>query len=343
MASSKCVTTLTRSHGNAMSRRTFGRILVRLWAASPHMATAQATSVVRRIGRLESGNFGTPEENREDGEDLRQLGWVEGRNLHVERRFANGKPAALSGLAEDLVRANVEVIITGGTPATVAAMRATTIIPIVFSAGDPVALGLVRSLARPGGNVTGFSLAGPETEAKQLTVLKELLPTVRHIGVFEPAAHAYFRATREQFERSCLQLALQPVFVEVAAANEIDAAIAQLIRQRAEAVVLRADGFVLDHKAEITSVALKYSVPTMAEQPQLVREASALISYSGLQAEVLRRLASFVDRILRGAKPADLPVEQPTQFELLINLKTAKALGLTIPPTMLVRANEVIR
>lgn len=327
----------------SVSRRTFVGILV-AFLGLPRRAFAQARPVVRRIGMLaSSGDPVKSQQYCEGGEDLRRLGWIEGRNLHVECRFANGRDEALNALAEELVRANVEVIVTQGSPETLAAIHATREIPIVFSVGDPVALGIVKSLARPGGNATGLSFAGPELEAKELTLLKEVLPTVRRIGVFEPAEHAYFQSTREQFKRSSRSLDLEPIFVEVAAASGIDGAMAQLARERVQAVLLRGSSFVQHFGDEITSAALKYRLPTMAEQPELVREGSALISYSVLLPEIDRRRSSYVDRILRGAKPRDLPIEQPTQFEMVINLKTAGALGITVPQSLLLRADEVIR
>jgi putative ABC transport system substrate-binding protein len=308
------------------------------------MAAAQGSTAVRRIGILGPGVRETAEATGRRDEALRELGWVEGRNLQVERRYANERPEALRDLAEELVRAKVEVIVTWGTPATLAAKRATSTIPIVFeSAGDPVLLGLVANLARPGGNVTGFSLAGPEVNAKRLTVLKELLPALRRIGVLEPSWNPYFRAARAQFEQTCRSLGLEPVFLEVATPGEIAGAMAQLVRQRAQAVVLPADTFLYDHRFEITAAAIKHGLPTMGEQTAVAREAGALASYSTTQAEEDRKGASYVDRILRGAKPADLPVEQATRFELVINLKTARALGLTVPQPLLLRADEVIR
>jgi putative ABC transport system substrate-binding protein len=307
----------------------------------PGFALSQGTTRVRRIGLLISVDTDSPSTDATPDEDLRELGWVEGKNLHVERRV--GRLEALNALADELVRAKVEVIVTQGTPETLAAMRATKTVPIVFSVGDPLALGLVKSLAQPGGNATGLSFASPEVETKELEVLKDLIPTIQRVGVFEPAAHPYFQATREQFDRSCRSLGLQPHFVEVATIGEIDAAMAKLAQQRVQIVILRGSSFVQHHAIEITTAALKHGLPTMAEQPDLVRDARALISYSLVLDEINRRRASYVDRILRGARPATLPIEQLTKFELVINLKTARTLGVTVPPSLLLRADEVIR
>lgn len=318
-------------------------MLAAVVVASASPAFAQASKAVRRIGLLEVGIPLTPDQIQEYSDAFREFGWVEGRNLHIEWRYANNKAEALQALAEELVRANVEVIVTKGTTATLAAKRATISIPIVFAAGDPVQLGLVASLARPGSNLTGYSQAKRETSAKYLSLLKELLPPIRRVGVLEYSPNPFYRATRGQFEDSCRLLGMEPVFVEIVSANEIESAISQLPRQRVEALVLRGDSFVYDHRFEIGSATLKHGLPTMSEMPDLVRDAGILASYTPARSEENQRVASYVDRILRGAKPADLPVEQPTKFELVINLKTARALGLTIPKELLLRADEVLQ
>jgi len=325
-----------------MSRRTFDRMLGVFLLAAPRIAMAQGVTVVRRIGALELNEPDPPEFLRKQAEPLGKLGWVEGQNLHVERRYANNRTEALQALAEELVRARVEVIVTGGTPATLAAKRATNTIPIVIrTAGDPVLLGLVASLARPGGNVTGYSQVGPEVDAKSLSQLKEVLPTLERIGVLEWSANPYYRAQREQFEHTCRSLRLDPVFAAIAAVGEIESVIAQLARQRVQALMLRGGEFY-DYRFEIAGAAMKHGLPTLSNDPDIVREAGTLLAYAPTQAEQDLRRASYIDRILRGTKPADLPVQQPTKFELVINLKTARALGLSIPPALLLRADEVI-
>ena len=323
----------------ALSRRDFCRTLAGVLVA-PARAIAQSSKTVRRIGILYPGKPNTPEEIRKEAEPLRELGWVEGQNLGVERRYDNGQPEKLQALAEQLVRANVEIIVTTGTGATLAAKRATTAIPIVIrSSGDPVLLGLVASLARPGGNVTGFSVEGPEVFAKELSLLKELLPRLERIGLMWEVGNHYARATRSQVDQLCQSAHLVPTFAEIGAASEIDAAMVQLVRQRVQAVVLESSTFMIDHGVEIVGAATKHGLPTMA----LEEVGDPLIIYSPNYAEAIRVRADYIDRILRGAKPADLPVRQPTQFELIINLKTAKALGLTIPQSVLGRADEVIQ
>jgi putative tryptophan/tyrosine transport system substrate-binding protein len=323
------------------SRRSFCWALTGVFVA-PGIAIAQA-SKVRRLGVLELGDEPDEPEQvwRQDG-PLRERGWVEGKNLYVERRY--GRPEAMQPLADELVRARVEIIVTGGTAATLAAKRATTTIPIVFrSAGDPVLLGLVASLARPGGNVTGYSNAGPEVTAKHLSLLKELLPQLQRIGVLWWAGDPYNRATRGQFEHVCQSVGLVPIIVEISEAGEIGGGIAQLERQHAQALALPSGGFFWDHRLEIVDAATKHGLPTMTDAAEIVREAGALIGYASTLVERDGLRADYIDRILRGAKPADLPVQQPTKFELVINLKTAKKLGITIPQSLLLRADDVIQ
>src|SRR6266705_3335713 len=253
----------------------------------PLAARAQTAKTVRRIGVLGSGAQPTPDEFLQAYAPLRELGWVEGQNLLVERRYANGRAELLRPLAEELVRLKVEIIVTDGTPATLAAKNATTTIPIIMgSAGDPVGAGFVASLARPGGNITGFSIVSPEIDAKRLSLLRELLPGLQRVGVLENA-------------------------------------IAELARRRAQALFVQRDGLFYDNRVPLLSAALRYALPTLGTYKEML-EAGALVSYAHSDAENLQRYAAFVDRILRGAKPADLPIEQPTRFDLGINLKTAK-------------------
>ena len=325
-----------------MSRRSVCSTLLSILVA-PSIAIAQASKVVRRIGVLDLGDEPyEPEQVWRQDEPLRERGWVEGKNLHVERRY--GQPEAMQPLAEELVRAQVELIVTGGTAATLAAKRATTTIPIVFrSAGDPVLLGLVASLARPGGNVTGVSATSPEITAKHLSLLKELLPRLQRVGVLWWAGDPYNRATSGPFEQVCHSLGLAPIIVEIGAAGEIGNAIAQLERPHAQALALPSGGFFWDHRFEIVDVATKHGLATMTDAAEMVREAGALIGYASTEVERDSLRADYIDRILRGAKPADLPVQQATKFELVINLKTARALGLAIPKELLLRADEVVQ
>ena len=324
----------------SISRRSFCRASIGVLVA-PGIATAQ-TSKVRRIGVLDPG---TPDNSTEDfwAERLREIGWVEGQNLQVERRYANERFEALQPLAEELVRARVEMIVTRGTPATLAAKRATTTIPIVFvSAGDPVLVGLVASLPKPGGNVTGYSIATSEVTAKRLSLLKELLPRMQRIGALWDARNLVNQATRGQFERVCKSLGLAPIVIELEVAGKFTDAIEQLVLQRAQALHLQSD-FLGDQRFEVVDTATRRGLPTMADDEEMARSAGALAAYSPTLDEAARIRAYHIDRILRGARPADLPVRQPTKFVLVINLKAARALGLTIPKELLLRADEVIQ
>jgi putative tryptophan/tyrosine transport system substrate-binding protein len=326
-----------------MDRRTFIGAVAAGIIAAPLAASARTATTVRRIGLLSPGARPTPAKLQEQSASLRALGWVEGQNLLVERRYANDRAELLRPLAEELVRLKVEIIVTAGTAATLAAKNATTTIPIIFySAGDPVHSGLVVSLSRPGGNITGYSIVGPEIEGKRLAVLRELLPGLQRVGVLQDSTNPYHRAVRKEFEQTCRSLGLQPIIIEVAAAGELENAIAEMARQRAQALFVQGDGLFSENRVPLISAALRYALPTLAAAREIV-EAGALVSYAPTNAEVDQRHAAFVDRILRGAKPADLPIEQPTKFELVINLKAAKALGITVPQKVLLRADEVIQ
>ena len=326
----------------SLSRRSFCCTLAGVLIA-PTIAIAQAAGV-RRIGELDLGPGDPAEWLWKQDEPLRELGWVEGKNLDVLRRFANLRLEALQPLAEELVRAKVELIVTYGTAPTLAAKRATSTIPIVFAVGDPVLLGLVSSLARPDGNLTGVSQSSPELTTKYLSVLKELLPRLQSIAALWDVSNPWARAIRGQFEYVCQSLGLVPIIVEIDQTSEISGVIARLVQRGAKALVLPGQPIVFARRFEILDAAMKHGLPTMVDDdPGMVREAGALIAYSPTWPERFRLRAQYIDRILRGAKPADLPVQQPTKFELVINLKTAKALGLTIPKELLLRADEVIQ
>ena len=313
--------------------------------AAPLAASSQTATTVRRVGVLSAGAPMTLVELQAEEVALRAFGWVEGRNLLFERRHANGSAELLQRFAEELVRLKVDIIVTWGTPATLAARKATTTIPIVMAtAGDPVRAGLVASLSRPGGNITGFSIVGPEINAKRLALLRELLPDLQRVGVLENSTNPYYRAVRKDFEQACRSIGIEPIFVEVAAASELENAIEEMARRHAQALFVLRDNLFNDNRILLMSAALRHGLPTIVSDIQRgMLEAGALISYAHTHEEEYRRNAAFIDRILRGAKPADLPIEQPTKFELIINLKTAKALGITIPQSLLLRADQVIQ
>jgi len=324
-----------------MDRRALIRGLIGACAAArTFVASAQDTTRVRRIGTL---SLGAPHSLDDVHAALGKLGWIEGRNMSFEQRHANQRIEALPALAEELVRLKVELILTAGTPSTLAARRATSTIPIVFwSAADPVGSGLVASLAKPGGNVTGYATAGPEVDAKRLQVLRDLLPSVQRVGVLETSANPYYRATRESLQHAARALRMELIFVEVSAADQIANAVAEIARRGGQAMLLGADDLFIDHQVELMQAVLKHSLPTTVARVH-IRQLGALVSYSPTDADHDARAAAFVDRILRGASPADLPVEQPSRFALTINLGTAKALGIVIPKPLLLRADELIR
>ena len=327
---------------SVMDRRTFVCAAVYGILAVPLVARAQTATTVRRIGWLSPGARRPPIELEQQVAPLRELGWIEGQNLLIERRYA-GRPELLRSYAEELVRLKVELIVTEGTDATLAAKNATNAIPIVIrSAGDPVRTGLVASLARPGGNITGYSIAGPETSSKSIALLRELLPGLQRVGVLENSTNSFYRALRKDLEAACRSVGIQPIFVEVAVASELPTAIADAARQSAQALIVQNDRLFSDNQVEIMRVALTDALPTEADGVDML-EAGALISFNYSVTELRRRGAVFIDKILRGSKPADLPIEQPTQFEFGINLKTAKALGITIPQSLLLRADVVLQ
>ena len=323
-----------------MNRRLFMRLLPgMLVAVSPAPALAQATTRLRRIGYLSPA---APYSLEGLSAALRKLGWIEGRNLSFEPRFAAGKTELLRALAEELVRIKVELIVTEGTQATLAAKNATATVPIVFwSAGDPVRSGLVPSLARPGGNVTGYTIVVPEMDAKRLQVLRELLPSVKRVGVLENATTPVHRALRGEIEQAARSLGMEAVFVEVATADAVANGVTEIARRGGQAVLVRPDSLFEENLGALMQAALKHALPTTVSR-LYIRETGALISYAPSAAEHDDRGASFVDRILRGAKAGDLPIEQPTRFVLIINLRTADALGIKVPQSMLNRADEVI-
>ena len=310
---------------------------------APLVTRAQTPNTVRRIGVLSYATQPTPAETQEAYAPLREMGWIEGRNLTVERRYANGRADLLQPFAEELVRLKVEIIVTNGTIATLAAKNVTTSIPIVMSSSaDPVRAGLVASLARPGGNVTGFSLMLPELDAKLLALLHELLPKAQRVGVLVNRTNPVSSVRLKETEHVYASLGLQPIFIDVASPDELENAVAEVARRRGQALVVVEDSLFGSYKVLIMRAALNYALPVIVGARELL-EVGGLLSYDISHAERFRQVAILIDKILRGAKPGDLPIEQPTKFELVINLKTAKALGITVPKTLLLRADEVIQ
>jgi len=276
-------------------------------------------------------------------EGLRKLGYRVGENVVIEYRFADGEMERLPALAADLVRLGVDIIVSGTNVTTVAAMKATTTIPIVMTnSAEPVSAGLVASLARPGGNVTGFSSEpGDEIYGKRLEFLKETLPNLSRVGILWNPDFAPNQDRLTSIREAAPALGLTLVPAEARGLDALEQAFATMVRERAQVLVVLSDGVLFNCRGQIGVMALGNRLPAISAVREYA-EAGLLLSYGIDLPDQFRRTAVFVDKIFKGAKPADLPVEQPTKFELLVNLKTAKALGLTIPPTLLARADEVI-
>ncbi|HKZ08896.1 MAG TPA: ABC transporter substrate-binding protein [Methylomirabilota bacterium] len=313
--------------------------------AGPVAARAQSTPKARRIGWL-----GGP--TREAAQPyvqpflqgLTELGWIEGQNIVIEWRFGGGRAERLPALAAELVRLGVELIVVPSTPTALAASNATKTIPLITVGGnDPVELGLVPSLARPGGNITGLTVAtSPEITGKQMELLKETVPRAARIAVlWNPATKGNAAFLREA-ETAARRLAVELQVLEARGSEDFDAAFRAMAAKRADALALLGDVMFVTHAARLAELATKARRPAMYTLRPFV-EAGGLIAYGPRVTDNFRRAASYVDRILKGAKPGDLPIERPTTFELVVNLKAAKAIGLTIPPALLQRADEVIQ
>jgi putative ABC transport system substrate-binding protein len=298
---------------------------------------------VYRIGYLTGGPSTSNLYRATFQQALRELGWVEGQNIVTEYRFAEGRLDRLPDLAAELVRLKVDVLVVSPTAAAAAAKNDTGTIPIVmWGAGDPVGLGLVASLARPGGNVTGVSFSvGMDTFGKGLELLREAIPKVRRVAVLSNPANPATALALENVKVAARSLGVQLQLLEARSPSELDGAFTAMAKEPVAALLVMADSFFLQQRARLADLALRNRLPTMHGNRESV-EAGGLMSYGPSNLDALRRAASFVDRILKGAQSADLPVEQPTRFELVVNLKTAKALNLTIPSSLLLRADQVI-
>jgi putative ABC transport system substrate-binding protein len=308
-----------------------------------HAAAQQPTPTVYRLGMLHPGSQPTPPLLDAFLQSLRTLGYVEGGNLEITYRNAEGQLERLPALAADLVQLNVDVIVTAGTHSTAAAQHATRSIPIVvLAAGDLVGAGLVASLAQPGGNITGSTDVSPDASGKRLEFLRQALPQVSRVAVLwghpNPGDRKELRAT----EAAAASLGITMQSVEVNEPQEFPRAYAAMIEHDAQAVILILGSFLLSHRRELLHMAMEHRLPSICE-PEVWAQDGCLLSYGPDLAALWRRAATYVDKILRGAKPADLPVEQPTRYILAINLKTAQRLGITIPPLLLFQANKVIQ
>ena len=276
-------------------------------------------------------------------EGLRSLGYRVGENVVIEYRFADGQLERLPALAADLVRLGVDIIVSGADPNTVAAMKATTTIPIVMTNSvDPIGAGLVASLARPGGNVTGFTAdTGDEILGKRLELLKDALPNLSRVGVLWNPDFAPNRSRLTSMREAARALGLTLIPAEARGLDALEQAFATMVREPMQAFVVVGESVLFNYRGQIAVMALRNRLPAASSLREYA-EAGFLLTYGVDFRDLFRRAAVFVDKIFKGAKPADLPVEQPTKFELVVNLKTAKALGLTLPPTLLSRADEVI-
>ena len=328
----------------AISRRAFvvGSAALTL---SPLGAEAQEAGKVPRVGVLVAGPSSSfPQFGKAFSEGLRDLGWIEGQNILVERRSAEGQYDRLPGLAAELVSMRVDVLVTAGPTAVIrAAKHATSTIPIVMPmAADPMGEGFIASVRRPGGNITGLAWdPDPAIAGKYLEFLREMIPGLRRVGVLVDRAQPN-SAYRKASEQPALTLGLTLHYAEIEAPTEIEKAFARISSRGAQAVLVYGSMLTLLHRRQILALAARHKLPDIYVTRESV-EAGGLMSYGTNIPDLFRRSAAYVDKILKGAKPADLPVEQPTKFELVINLKTAKALGLTIPQSLLLRADEVIQ
>jgi putative ABC transport system substrate-binding protein len=326
----------------SQGRRRILLLTAGVFLTAPTFGIAQQDTKVRRIGFLGARSRSTPS-NPDVYYDaflqgLRELGYVEGKNLVIEWRFADGHYERLPGLAAELVRMKVELIATHSTPATEALQCATSTVPIVMAAlNDPVGSGFAASLARPGGNITGFSNIGVDVSPKHVELLIIMIPRLSRV-----ACRLYARPTiLRSVQAAALTVGVEVLPVEARSPEEIEHGFAMMVQKRSEAVIIMADTFYISQRRQIAELALKHRMPSMFPFREQVA-AGGLMSYGQNLADLYRRAATYVDKILKGVKPGELPIEQSTRLHLAINRKTAKALGLTIPPELLLRADEVI-
>ena len=309
----------------------------------PRVVHAQPVTKTARVGVLASSteaNFAPSVKLFR--ETLRTAGWVEGQNLTLEVRYAGERYARLAELAAELVRLKVDVIASLGTPATEAAKRATTTIPIVMeSLADAVASGLVSNLARPGGNVTGMSGFAPELSGKRLELIREIRPSAARVAILANRANRATAPVIRSTEAAAQQMRIQLTVVDVAQPEALEGAFEAMVRARSDAFVVAADPLLFSNTQRIVELAARHRLPAVYEHRQFA-DAGGLLSYGPLAQERFARMAAYVDRILRGARPGDLPVEQPSTFELVLNLKAARNLGIEIPASLRLRADHVI-
>jgi putative ABC transport system substrate-binding protein len=309
--------------------------------AAPLNAAAQEAAKVFRVGSLSPA--GNPRLEGVFLDAMRSLGYVEGKNLIIERRYADNQLERLPALAAELVGLKVDVIVATGTVAPLAARKATTTIPVViWSTGDPIGSGIAASLARPGGNTTGLTIDSPELAAKRLQLLKEIVPGLTRVAVIWNAANPYAAVVFKETQQAARLLAIQVESIEVRSPLDFDSAFGAVIKARPSGLVVVEDPLTFSVATRIVNFAMANRLPVMYGMKEFV-SAGGLIAYGPDYSDLLRRAATYVDKILKGANPGDLPIEQPTKFGLVINLKTATALSLTVPQSLLLRTDEVIQ
>jgi putative ABC transport system substrate-binding protein len=321
-----------------MRRREFIKLLGGTVGTWPITVSAQQSSKIYRLGYLAPA----PIPHLIDAlvTTLRELGYVEGKNLKIEYRY--GALETLDSLAAELVKLHPDAIVTVATPPAIAAKRATTTIPIVMAtAGDPVRLGVVTSYARPGGNITGVTLYGTELSAKRVELFREAIPAIERIAFLANGKNLYSKFLWEETEPTARTLGLEPLLFSLQELGDLPGIFGEMERKGANALVVFSDALFNYARRQIIALAAQHHLPAMYDAREFVDD-GGLISYGPDIAEMTRRSASFVDKVLKGINPADLPIEQPTHFELVINVKSARALGLILPPTLLARADQVI-
>ena len=326
-----------------MRRRNFVALLGGAVAAWPFAARAQHGGKIPRVGFM--GNSTAALEANLIGpfrEGLREHGYEEGRNVDIVFRWAEGRYERFPALIAELIAAGVDVIVTAGTPAALAVKKATSTVPVVMAAiGDPVGSGVVQNLARPGGNITGLSAIAPDLEGKRLELLREVVPHLANVAFFLNPANEFHTVSMRQAltAAQALNIRLQPR--EVSKSEDLEPALASIVTEKPDGLLILADRVFLHNRQRMMDFATEHRLPSVNAYRELV-EAGGLMSYGPDYGEMHRRAADYVDRILKGARPGDLPVEQPTRFTLIVNLKASKALGLEVPPTLIARADDVI-
>jgi putative ABC transport system substrate-binding protein len=327
-----------------MTKKILVWLLVIFFVANVSVAQAQQPTKIPRIGFLAASSVSANATRAEAfRRGLRELGYVEGKNIVTEYRYADGKFDRLAALAAELVRLKVDIIVSAGPTATRPAKEATNTIPIVMGFDDdPVANGFVASLARPGGNITGLSTLAPEISGKQLELLKEIIPRLSRVAVFGNSTRPGTALSLKEMELAARAFGVKLQYLDVLDIKDIETAFQAASKGRADAIIVLGNPVINSQRTQVADLAVKHRLPAMYAQPEFM-DAGGLVYYGASFSDIFRRAATYVDKILKGRPPTELPVEQPMKFEFIISLKAAKQIGLTIPPNVLVRADKVIR